>query len=90
MNILRQLFIVNVGFILSIVALFLFGMIPANATEVTVGGARTEIYAPMLSGKKVALLSNHTGILPDGRHTLDAMLGAGVKEIGRASCRERV
>ncbi len=79
MNILRQLFIVNVGFILSIVALFLFGMIPANATEVTVGGARTEIYAPMLSGKKVALLSNHTGILPDGRHTLDAMLGAGVK-----------
>ncbi|MDE5705410.1 MAG: DUF1343 domain-containing protein [Muribaculum sp.] len=79
MNILRQLFIVNVGYILSIMTIFFSGIFSANAAEVTVGGARTEIYTPLLSGKKVALLSNHTGILPDGRHTLDAMLGAGVK-----------
>ena len=50
--------------------------------EVIVGAQRTDTYIPMLEGKRVALFSNHTGVipLPDGtyRHTLDLMLEAGV------------
>lgn len=32
----------------------------------------------LLSGKKVALLTNQTGILPDGTHIIDALLAKGV------------
>lgn len=42
------------------------------------GAERMEAYLPLLEGKRVALFSNHTGILPDGRHTLDALLDSGV------------
>ena len=45
--------------------------------EVTVGAARTEAYLPLLKGKRVALLSNHTGMVGD-EHTLDIMLANGV------------
>lgn len=45
--------------------------------EVTVGAARTDAYLPLLEGKKVALLSNHTGMVGD-EHTLDIMLRNGV------------
>ena len=31
--------------------------------EVTVGAARTDEYMPMLQGKRVALFSNHTGMV---------------------------
>ena len=41
------------------------------------GAARIERYAPLLVGKRVALLSNHTGMV-DGRHTLDVMLDHGI------------
>ncbi len=55
----------------------------ANADEAAdsalmVGAERVDLYAPQLQGKRVALFSNHTGILPDGRHTLDALREAGV------------
>lgn len=75
-QILRQFLLVNVRCILSVVAVFLPAVLIAG--DLAVGAARTDIYKPVLDGKRVALLSNHTGILPDGRHTLDAMLGAGV------------
>lgn len=42
--------------------------------EVRVGAERAELYSDMLTGKRIALFSNHTGVLPDGRHTLDALL----------------
>lgn len=45
--------------------------------EVTVGAARTSLYFPKLQGKRIALLSNHTGMVGD-RHTLDLMLDAGL------------
>lgn len=45
--------------------------------EVTVGAARTTEYAPLLKGKRVALLSNHTGMVGD-EHTLDLMLRNGI------------
>ena len=45
--------------------------------EVTVGAARTSEYLPLLKGKRVALLSNHTGMVGT-EHTLDLMLRSGV------------
>lgn len=44
---------------------------------VIVGAARTEAYLPLLRGKRVALFSNHTGMVGN-RHTLDIMLEGGV------------
>lgn len=49
---------------------------PATA-EVTVGAARTDEYIPVLKDKRVALFSNHTGMVGD-RHTLDIMLENGI------------
>lgn len=54
----------------------------AKGADVVVGAYRTDVYLPMLEGKRVALLSNHTGVvdLPDGSrmHTLDYLLQNGV------------
>lgn len=50
----------------------------ANAEEpVTVGAARTGEYLPALKGKRVALFSNHTGMVGE-KHTLDIMLENGI------------
>ncbi len=51
----------------------------ANA-EVTVGAARTDMYVPALQGKRVALFSNHTGMVGN-RHTLDIMLENGLNVV---------
>lgn len=45
--------------------------------EVVVGAARLDQYVPQLKGKRVALLSNHTGMVGD-KHSLDLMLENGV------------
>lgn len=65
-----------------IIRLFLAVMLMAMAQgviagEVTVGAARTDLYAPLLEGKRVGLLSNHTGVV-GSRHTLDVMREAGI------------
>lgn len=49
----------------------------ADSVELRVGAARSDIYMPLLDGKRIALMSNHTGIV-DGRHTLDIMLEQGL------------
>ena len=49
---------------------------PAGS-HVVVGAARTDVYLPLLHGKRVALFSNHTGMVGN-RHTLDIMLEGGV------------
>ena len=49
----------------------------ANA-EVVMGAARTSEYVPLLKGKRVALLSNHSGLTSDGSHVLDLMLAKGI------------
>lgn len=46
-------------------------------TDVVIGAARTADYIPLLKGKRVALFSNHTGMVGD-KHTLDLMLENGV------------
>ena len=48
--------------------------------EVVVGAACTSEYVPMLKGKRVALLSNQTGMVGD-KHTLDLMLENGVNVV---------
>lgn len=47
------------------------------AAQITVGAARTSLYLPLLEGKKVAVLSNHTGMV-DSIHTVDLLLRNGV------------
>lgn len=50
--------------------------IQSNA-EVKVGAARTEAYLDKLRGKRVALFSNHTGMVGD-KHTLDILIENGI------------
>ena len=45
--------------------------------QVVVGAARTDVYIPQLKGKRVALFSNHTGMVGD-KHTLDILLENGI------------
>lgn len=49
-----------------------------DSTRVIVGAERTETYLPLLQGKRVALLSNHTGMVGN-THTLDLLLSHGVQ-----------
>ncbi len=51
-----------------------------QSSDVVVGAAKTAEYLPMLEGKRVALFSNHTGMVGD-RHTLDLMLDGGVNVV---------
>lgn len=62
-----------------LVAVALFASMGLYA-EVTVGAARTDLYVPALEGKRVALFSNHTGMVGD-RHTLDLMLEKGLNVV---------
>lgn len=47
------------------------------AAQITVGASRPDLFMPLLKGKRVALFSNHTGVV-DGEHTLDKLLRLGV------------
>lgn len=47
---------------------------------VIVGAAHTSEYVPLLKGKRVALFSNHTGMVGE-KHTLDLMLAEGVNVV---------
>ena len=68
MNTLKGLFIV---------ACLTLCSLGVNAKDVVVGAAQTSEYIPLLKGKRVAILSNHTGMVGD-KHTLDIMLENGV------------
>ncbi|MCA6075366.1 exo-beta-N-acetylmuramidase NamZ domain-containing protein [Fulvivirga sedimenti] len=55
---------------------------PANATaevpaELTLGAARMDVYLPLLEGKRVALLVNHTSLLNDV-HLVDTLLSRNI------------
>ena len=52
----------------------------ATGGELVLGAARTDAYVPQLEGKRVALLSNQTGMVGD-KHTLDLMLENGVNVV---------
>ena len=67
--------------------IFLFAVIclattNLQAKNVEVGAQQTKQYLPLLKGKRVALLSNHTGVVIQGKdtiHTLDLLLKHGVE-----------
>ena len=67
--------------IISLLALCCCAMIIVAAENVKVGAEQTKQYLPLLKGKRVALMSNHTGIVIQGQdtiHTLDLLLKHGV------------
>ena len=47
--------------------------------EVITGDACTDLYYPLLSGKRVALFGNHTALLPNGEHLLDKLLADSIQ-----------
>ncbi|MGM9802839.1 MAG: exo-beta-N-acetylmuramidase NamZ domain-containing protein [Muribaculaceae bacterium] len=53
------------------------GVLHAKSAEVMVGAERTDTYVPLLKGKRIALLSNMTGMVGN-KHTLDLMLENGL------------
>lgn len=60
-------------------ALILTAATPSAAVaQLRLGADRTELYIPLLLGKRVGLLSNHTGVTSDGTHTLDVLRREGV------------
>lgn len=63
--------------VVAAVLLFVAGMTAVCAQPIKVGAERADVYVPLLKGKRVALLSNHTGMVGD-RHTLDVMLENGI------------
>ena len=52
-----------------------------TAATVTVGAARTSMYVPLLQGKRIALLSNQTGMVDAEHHVLDVMLDRGLNVV---------
>ncbi|MFG6386640.1 MAG: DUF1343 domain-containing protein [Muribaculaceae bacterium] len=67
--------ILKIAFLSLLLLLF---AVPAQASgDVVVGAARPDQYLPILKGKRVALLSNHTGTV-GYKHILDLMLENGV------------
>jgi len=63
--------------ILCCLLILLSGILNGANAEVVVGAERVDMYKPLLEGKRIALLSNHTGMVGD-RHTLDVMLDNGL------------
>ena len=54
--------------------------VATTSGDLVLGAARTSEYVPLLKGKRVALLSNQTGMVGD-KHTLDLMLENGVNVV---------
>ena len=61
--------------------LLIAASIGAASAAVTVGAARTGEYVPQLKGKRIALYSNHTGMVDSTTHTLDVMLREGLNVV---------
>ena len=50
----------------------------AYATDIITGAQSVNEYLPLLKGKRVALLSNHTGMVTEKRHVVDTLVSSGV------------
>lgn len=57
--------------------LILIAAITVNAQEVKVGAESTDEYLPLLKGKRVAVISNHTGMVDD-EHLVDLLVRKGI------------
>ncbi|MDE7024378.1 MAG: DUF1343 domain-containing protein [Paramuribaculum sp.] len=62
---------------LLLIIIFLFLAVAAFG-RVIVGADQEDVWTDMLNGRRVALLSNHTGLLSSGEHVADAMVRRGV------------
>lgn len=63
--------------ILTFLALLAYVLCPGKG-KIEPGAWQIEEYLPLLEGKKVALLSNQTGIMENGTHLVDTLLKCGV------------
>ena len=73
LTILKQL----MAYLRTILTIFAMAMLLPTTAQIRVGAQSTDEYIPLLKGKRVALLSNHTGMVGD-KHVLDIMLEKGV------------
>ena len=71
---------INMKKLMPFMVLFALCSFYMQAQDVIVGAARTDVYVPELKGKRVALLSNHTGMVGK-KHTLDIMLENGLNVV---------
>ena len=51
-----------------------------HAQRVVMGDEQTDVYLPILQGKRIALFSNHTGMI-GGKHLLDVLLERGINVV---------
>ena len=58
--------------------IFLFFCITTLSAQVRTGAERTEAYLPLLKGKSVALVVNHTSVV-GSTHLVDTLQKSGVK-----------
>jgi uncharacterized protein YbbC (DUF1343 family) len=68
------------GLYIAFVALML--TVAASAQEVLVGATDTNAYLPMLQGKRVTVLANHTAMYSAEEHVVDMMHREGVNIVG--------
>lgn len=64
--------------LLSLLIFLLTAFIPAKAQRILTGAEQSEKYLPLLQGKQVGLVVNHTSTVGD-RHLVDYLLAQGVK-----------
>ena len=64
-------------FLLFICSIFI---VQAEENRVIVGAERTAEYYPLLEGKRVAVFSNHTGMIGN-RHLVDVLVGEGLNVV---------
>lgn len=51
------------------------------ATDIVTGAQCVDEYVPLLKGKRVALLSNHTGMITETRHVVDTLVSCGINVV---------
>ncbi|MDR2912544.1 MAG: DUF1343 domain-containing protein [Alistipes sp.] len=61
-----------------LLSLVVFAFAAPVSARVVVGAGRMGEYLPMLEGRRVGVVTNHTGVL-DGRHLVDTLLARGVR-----------
>ncbi len=87
---------------ISLIAIFLLVTVAVNgqvAVRPIPAAERTELYLPLLKGKRIAIVANHTSLIK-GRHLVDSLLSLGIKIVkiycpehgfrGQADAGERV
>jgi len=63
---------------ITIVLSLLLAISCSGEKPVILGDDRTDLYIPLLQEGRVAIFSNHTGILTNGEHVLDVVLSHGI------------